>query len=50
MWWSDIGKVGRLFVIIAVQVIACFLLGGWGLLIYPAIYAVMYIWIKISYR
>jgi len=44
MWWSEIGVVGRVFVVIAIQVIACFIFGVWGLLAFPVLGILLYIW------
>ncbi len=35
MWWSRIGLLGRLYVVIGLQAITVWLLGLWGLLLYP---------------
>lgn len=45
MWWAQIGVLGRLFVIVGLQVIAVCVLGGWGLLLYPVLYVLMALYV-----
>jgi hypothetical protein len=35
--WENIGVLGRVFVIVGIQIIACYIFGFWGLLLYPAL-------------
>lgn len=35
--WESIGVLGRVFVVVGVQIVACYIFGYWGLLLYPAL-------------
>jgi len=48
MWWSEIGVLGRVSVVIAIQVIACLMFGVAGLLVFPVIGVLLYFWAYIS--
>ena len=48
MWWARIGVLGRLYVIVGLQVIAVCFLGIWGLLLYPVIYLLMAIYVRLT--
>jgi len=50
MWWENIGVVGRAAVFISIQVIACFIFGGWGLLVFPVLYILISVWLHLSGR
>jgi len=48
MWWSEIGVLGRVSIVVAIQIIACLMFGGWGLLVFPVIGVILYIYAWIS--
>ena len=48
MWWARIGVLGRLYVIVGLQIIAVCFFGILGLLLYPVIYLLMAIYVRLT--